>query len=259
MFGASGAGKSTLTTALHEPESLRGAGFAVRAGRRWWRAAVGIVPQRGALFDHLSAADNIALALRNAEPPATADERGGAAWIERVDLPAAWSERGTRWRTSAAGRRSGWRSRGRWRAGARSCCSTSRRSGSTRTGCAAGGDAARADRRGRGGGAGGDARPRVRGGVRGPVLVHGPAGARGRSSWRCRRGRTGRGRARWRRRSASAWPERQVMRLGQATGWRARVLRGLGAWLAPFVTAARCWRRCRRRCGGRGTCWRWRG
>jgi ABC-type transport system involved in cytochrome bd biosynthesis fused ATPase/permease subunit len=41
MFGASGAGKSTLTTALHEPESLRGAGLRGAGGesggwrRRW--------------------------------------------------------------------------------------------------------------------------------------------------------------------------------------------------------------------------------
>lgn len=94
VFGASGAGKSTLTTALHEPESLVARGFAVRAGERRVATAVGIVPQRGALFDHLSAGDNIALALRNAEPPARADAAAVAAWIARVDLPAAWSERG---------------------------------------------------------------------------------------------------------------------------------------------------------------------
>jgi ABC-type nitrate/sulfonate/bicarbonate transport system ATPase subunit/ABC-type transporter Mla maintaining outer membrane lipid asymmetry permease subunit MlaE len=94
VFGASGAGKSTLTTALHEPESLRGRGFAVRTGATRIATAVGIVPQRGALFDHLSAGDNIALALRNAEPPAPADPEAVAAWIARVDLPRAWSERG---------------------------------------------------------------------------------------------------------------------------------------------------------------------
>jgi len=94
VFGASGAGKSTLTTALHEPDSLRARGFAVRAGERRVATAVGIVPQRGALFDHLSAADNIALALRNAEPPVSADAAAVAAWIARVDLPVAWSERG---------------------------------------------------------------------------------------------------------------------------------------------------------------------
>ena len=94
VFGASGAGKSTLTTALHEPESLVARGFAVRAGERRVATAVGIVPQRGALFDHLSAADNIALALRNAEPPASSDAAAVAAWIARVDLPVAWSERG---------------------------------------------------------------------------------------------------------------------------------------------------------------------
>ena len=94
LFGASGAGKSTLTTALHEPESLRARGFAVRSGPGVVATAVGIVPQRGALFDHLSAADNIALALRNAEPPAPASEAAVRAWISRVDLPPAWAARG---------------------------------------------------------------------------------------------------------------------------------------------------------------------
>jgi len=94
LFGASGAGKSTLTTALHEPESLRARGFAVRAGPGLLATGVGIVPQRGALFDHLSAADNIALALRNAEPPLAAGEAEVRAWIARVDLPPAWAARG---------------------------------------------------------------------------------------------------------------------------------------------------------------------
>jgi ABC-type nitrate/sulfonate/bicarbonate transport system ATPase subunit/ABC-type transporter Mla maintaining outer membrane lipid asymmetry permease subunit MlaE len=94
IFGASGAGKSTLTTALHEPDSLRARGFAVRAAATVQASAVGIVPQRGALFDHLSAADNIALALRNAEPPADATSAAVRAWFERVDLPAAWSAPG---------------------------------------------------------------------------------------------------------------------------------------------------------------------
>ncbi len=94
LFGASGAGKSTLTTALHEPDSLRARGFEVRAGPGVVATAVGIVPQRGALFDHLSAADNIALALRNAEPPAAADEAAVKGWIARVDLPPAWAARG---------------------------------------------------------------------------------------------------------------------------------------------------------------------
>lgn len=94
LFGASGAGKSTLTTALHEPESLRARGFGVRSGPGVVVTGVGIVPQRGALFDHLSAADNIALALRNAEPPLPADEPAVRSWIARVDLPAAWAARG---------------------------------------------------------------------------------------------------------------------------------------------------------------------
>ena len=94
VFGASGAGKSTLTTALHEPDSLRERGFAVRTGTCVVATAVGIVPQRGALFDHLSASDNIALALRNAEPPVPATPEAVARWIARVDLPVSWGERG---------------------------------------------------------------------------------------------------------------------------------------------------------------------
>ena len=94
IFGASGAGKSTLTTALHEPDSLRARGFAVRARETVQASAVGIVPQRGALFDHLSAADNIALALRNAEPAVAADSEAVQAWFRRVDLPAAWGAPG---------------------------------------------------------------------------------------------------------------------------------------------------------------------
>ncbi len=90
LFGASGAGKSTLMTALHEPEALRDRGFIVREGRREVATAVGIVPQRGALFDHLSVAGNIAVALRNAESPTATDAAAVAAWISRVDLPAAW-------------------------------------------------------------------------------------------------------------------------------------------------------------------------
>jgi ABC-type nitrate/sulfonate/bicarbonate transport system ATPase subunit/ABC-type transporter Mla maintaining outer membrane lipid asymmetry permease subunit MlaE len=94
VFGASGAGKSTLTTALHEPDSLRARGFAVRTAEVVRAGAVGIVPQRGALFDHLSAADNIALALRNAEPPAPATGDAVREWFKKVDLPAAWSAPG---------------------------------------------------------------------------------------------------------------------------------------------------------------------
>src|SRR5690606_30138092 len=56
--------------------------------------AVGIVPQRGALLDHLSAAGNIALALRNAERPEPATPAAIRRWIAALDLPPRWAESG---------------------------------------------------------------------------------------------------------------------------------------------------------------------
>lgn len=94
VFGASGAGKSTLMAAIVEPDLLRARGFAVTAATFRAAGPVGIVPQRGALLDHLGAADNIALALRNAEPPQPASRAEIEKWIAALDLPARWAERG---------------------------------------------------------------------------------------------------------------------------------------------------------------------
>jgi len=91
VFGASGAGKSTLMAALHDAGGLRARGFAVRAATA---GAVGIVPQRGALLDHLSAAGNIALALRNAERPEPATPAAVSRWIAALDLPPRWVDEG---------------------------------------------------------------------------------------------------------------------------------------------------------------------
>jgi ABC-type nitrate/sulfonate/bicarbonate transport system ATPase subunit/ABC-type transporter Mla maintaining outer membrane lipid asymmetry permease subunit MlaE len=94
VFGASGAGKSTLMAAIHEPDGLRARGFRVTAATFHAAGPVGIVPQRGALLDHLGAADNIALALRNAEPPQPATRSAIEKWIGALDLPARWAEPG---------------------------------------------------------------------------------------------------------------------------------------------------------------------
>jgi ABC-type nitrate/sulfonate/bicarbonate transport system ATPase subunit/ABC-type transporter Mla maintaining outer membrane lipid asymmetry permease subunit MlaE len=94
VFGASGAGKSTLMAALHDAASLRARGFQVRAARFEAAGALGIVPQRGALLDHLSAAGNIALALRNAEQPRPATPAEIERWIAALDLPPGWAEEG---------------------------------------------------------------------------------------------------------------------------------------------------------------------
>nr|WP_276604522.1 ATP-binding cassette domain-containing protein [Nannocystis sp. RBIL2] len=92
VFGASGAGKSTLMAALHDADGLRARGFAVRAATFTAAGAVGIVPQRGALLDHLSASGNIALALRNAEQPVSATPQEVERWIAALDLPRRWSD-----------------------------------------------------------------------------------------------------------------------------------------------------------------------
>ncbi len=94
LLGGSGAGKSTLMAALHDRERLESAGFRVRATSIEVAAPIGIVPQRGALFDHLSVAGNIALAMRNARAPTAATDRAIQLALTEVDLPARWSEPG---------------------------------------------------------------------------------------------------------------------------------------------------------------------
>jgi len=91
LLGGSGAGKSTLVTALHDRAALEDHGFAVRAGRLERHAAVGIVPQRGALFDHLDVAGNLALAMRNATPPRTVSAGALQEALTSVDLPPDWA------------------------------------------------------------------------------------------------------------------------------------------------------------------------
>ncbi|HRC56318.1 MAG TPA: ATP-binding cassette domain-containing protein, partial [Kofleriaceae bacterium] len=54
LLGGSGAGKSTFARVLFEAEELARAGYQVSAVRLALdRDALGLVPQRGALFDHL--------------------------------------------------------------------------------------------------------------------------------------------------------------------------------------------------------------
>lgn len=91
LLGGSGAGKSTLVTALHARGALEDAGFRVRAELLERHAGVGIVPQRGALFDHLDVAGNLALAMRNAYPPRSVDAGALQDALESVDLPRAWA------------------------------------------------------------------------------------------------------------------------------------------------------------------------
>src|SRR5688572_24358749 len=93
LLGGSGAGKSTFARVLFERDELDLAGFDVAAAQLALdRAQLGLVPQRGALFDHLDVRGNLELALRHAAPggpdlgePAADD---AAAWLARVGLDA---------------------------------------------------------------------------------------------------------------------------------------------------------------------------
>jgi ABC-type nitrate/sulfonate/bicarbonate transport system ATPase subunit/ABC-type transporter Mla maintaining outer membrane lipid asymmetry permease subunit MlaE len=91
LLGGSGAGKSTFARLLFEPEELARSGFEVVGGELLFdRGQLALVPQRGALFDHLDVRGNIDLALRYAGR----SDADPAQWLERVGLDRALAERG---------------------------------------------------------------------------------------------------------------------------------------------------------------------
>ncbi|MHB8417821.1 MAG: ATP-binding cassette domain-containing protein [Myxococcales bacterium] len=91
VIGGSGAGKTTLLRALFEREQLEQAGYGVEFESLQAAVPLGLIPQRGAPFDHLDVAGNIELALRHAEPPRDDGPAAVEAWLARVDLPVAWA------------------------------------------------------------------------------------------------------------------------------------------------------------------------
>ena len=95
LLGGSGAGKSTFARVLFEREELDAAGFEVVAAQLDLdHGELGLVPQRGALFDHLDIRGNLELALRHANGEATTtDDAEG--WLRRVGLDPALAEPGT--------------------------------------------------------------------------------------------------------------------------------------------------------------------
>ncbi|MBL4633127.1 MAG: ATP-binding cassette domain-containing protein, partial [Kofleriaceae bacterium] len=85
LLGGSGSGKSTLSRVLFEPEELARQGFSLESAKvSFDRDSLGLVPQRGALFDHLDVRGNIELAQRYRSEPS--DDTTPATWLERVGL-----------------------------------------------------------------------------------------------------------------------------------------------------------------------------
>jgi len=96
LLGGSGAGKSTFARVLFERDELEAAGFDVYASELDLdRGQLGLVPQRGALFDHLDVRGNLELALRHAEGAPPVAEGDAAIWLERVGLDPKLAEPGT--------------------------------------------------------------------------------------------------------------------------------------------------------------------
>jgi len=94
LLGPSGSGKSTLLRAVFQPERLERKGFTIAFEERRVEAQPAFVPQRGALFDHLDVAGNIALA-RSARGDAAREKAPGVVeWLEAVELDANMAESG---------------------------------------------------------------------------------------------------------------------------------------------------------------------
>ncbi len=89
LLGPSGAGKTTIARALLFPDELRSRGYRLDWTERALRGEAAIVPQRGALLDHLDVAGNIEVAQS-----AGGRARDAATWLRAVDLDPALGERG---------------------------------------------------------------------------------------------------------------------------------------------------------------------
>jgi ABC-type nitrate/sulfonate/bicarbonate transport system ATPase subunit/ABC-type transporter Mla maintaining outer membrane lipid asymmetry permease subunit MlaE len=83
LLGPSGAGKSTIVRSLFAPDELMKLGYRVEWREREIATEPALIPQRGALLDHLDVAQNIALVQ------AAAKTRGDPTrWLLAVDLGA---------------------------------------------------------------------------------------------------------------------------------------------------------------------------
>ena len=102
LLGGSGAGKSTFSRVLFEPEALKQDGFTVSSTSiQFVQEQLGLVPQRGALFDHLSIRGNIDVALRYA--PKESKKAAASEWLARVGLDPGLAQRETSVATLSGG------------------------------------------------------------------------------------------------------------------------------------------------------------
>jgi len=86
ILGGSGAGKSTLARILFESSDLKQQGFMLDVDELDVDGSLGMVPQRGAPFDHLDVAENIGIALRHGSSD-SGQEFDIEQWLQAVDLP----------------------------------------------------------------------------------------------------------------------------------------------------------------------------
>jgi ABC-type nitrate/sulfonate/bicarbonate transport system ATPase subunit/ABC-type transporter Mla maintaining outer membrane lipid asymmetry permease subunit MlaE len=89
LLGPSGAGKTTIVRALLSPDELRAQGYRLDWSSRALAGEAAIVPQRGALLDHLDVAGNIEVAQA-----AGGRARDAGVWLRAVDLDPSLAERG---------------------------------------------------------------------------------------------------------------------------------------------------------------------
>jgi len=94
LLGPSGSGKSTLLRAVFQPEELQRKGFTIEFEEHRVETQPAFVPQRGALFDHLDVAGNIALAHAARGDARRHEAPGVVEWLEAVELDATMAESG---------------------------------------------------------------------------------------------------------------------------------------------------------------------